>query len=269
MKITFTQDKNPQLIIPEAIYNKMLANVRSTSLEITFILEIQRDKQNKSKFITKGFHLPPQWNEPAESKTLDSQYPKWCVELVKKGIKLNGQGHTHPSMSVNPSGYDVNFFNELVKETNTFQFRLILNQKGLLQCDLIDKEEMYIAEQMDVIIPCEGFNLIVNNTHHKIEITDIKQLAIISLNNDLKATVASQLLAVSATEIKNTPLEKEELLTTQRRFQTDEALTSKVYTSPNHSPHSKKNNNKAIGPSEDEEEYMNYYCIERGFYDGY
>lgn len=265
MKITFTKEKNPVLTIPENIYNTMLSNVRSTDLEITFILEIERRKNNPTAFTVKSFQLPPQWNEPAESKTIDSQYPKWCVDKVKQGIKLNGHGHTHPKMGVTPSGYDINFFKELEKDTNTFQFRFILNQKGLIQCDLIDKEEGYIAEQMDVVVPCEGFNLIINSTNHTIVITDTKKLSIISIDNSLKVTLASELIAVSANAITNTIIEKEELIKTQRRNETDEAIKTYGYTNPNQLPYSNKKSKKSAG-SEDTDDYLDAYYKERGYY---
>lgn len=262
--LTFT----PQLIIKEEVFNKLLNNVRNTTLEMTFILHINRIKDTPWSFEAVGVHFPPQWNEAAESKTIDSQYPKWCFNKIKnEKVILNGHGHTHPKMSVNPSGYDVNFFNELVKDTNTFQFRLIANHKGNIRCDLIDREKGFICNEVPVIVPCQGFNLVVGSNNYSIEVTDTAQLSILELNEDFSVTLVSEFISVNPKSINTTVIEGEELFKETRKYQTDEGKPNFGYTANKH----------ARGGSEDtyqtniydymaeEDEYMRMYDMERGY----
>ena len=267
MRLTLLEKKEPELYIPEEIYNRMLANVRSTTLEITFMLEIIRNENDRTKFKVNNFFLPPQWNEPAESKTLDSKYPQWCLEKVKQKIKLNGQGHTHPKMSVTPSGYDVAFFKDLIKETNTFQMRLIMNQEGLIQCDLVDKEQGYVAEDLNVIVECKGFKLVINNKDIKIIITNTEQLTVVDISNKLEITVMSELITANKNSISESKIDDTLIIKTKRRYETDEAITYGNRTTPSIS---KNNQNKTkIYDDYDAdayEEFMKYYEMERGFY---
>lgn len=264
MKVEYLNQPEPTLYIPEEVYNKMLANTRSTNLEITFILHIERINGIPYAFEAKDIYLPPQWNEPAESKTLDSQYPKWCVDLVKKGIKLNGHGHTHPNMSVKPSGYDVKFFKDITAETNSFQFRFILNQKGNIQCDLIDKERGYIITDMPITVNCDGFNLIVDANRHTVDIINPKKVTLASLNPDLSVTLLSKFLAVSPQEIKNTILDASKLIKPTPRNATDERILTTTR------PASAKTTAKSKATADEEvDDAMRAYYEERGYYYGY
>lgn len=273
MEITLINKPTIQVNMPEEIYNRLLANVRSTDLEITFILSIEREEENTASFRVYECSFPPQWNEPAESKTLDSDYPKWCMEQIKSGIKLNGHGHSHPKMMVNPSGYDTNFFKQLIDDTNTFQFRLIVNQQGLIRCDLIDRELGFIVENIAITINCKGFDIIVDSTSFKFKITDTKNIQIYSLSDELMLTLKSHYLIASKNNIAITELDKKELIVTKRRYQTNEAIRYTTYTNPTYTGNQKTQPAKTptlFTLDEDEgveDDYMHYYNLERGYND--
>lgn len=241
--------KFPTLIIPEKIFANLLKTVRSTTLEMTFILHIER-QQNWS-FIVKEALIPPQWNEPAETKTIDSQYSTWCFNQVKNKKLLNGHGHTHPNMSVGPSGYDIQFFNELKKETNTFQFRLIMNHKGNIHCDLIDMERGFVITKLNVTVPCEGFNIIITNQNLKLKIINKTKLVVADITEEGYAVLTSNYLALSQQNITLGNNVKGLDFKPTRRSATDEAIV-------------KPTNTKKTMPTEDI--YMYNYNLERGFY---
>lgn len=259
MEITPIDKLGPQLIMPEKVYNKLLTNIRATKLEMTFILHIKRIENTQWAFETVDVHIPPQWNEPAESKTLDSEYPSWCYKkITEEKVSLNGHGHTHPMMSTNPSGYDIKFFNELTEDTNTFQFRLIANHKGHIRCDLIDKEKGFICSEITIIVPCKGFNLYITKDSFSIIITDRKELEIIDINSNFEVTLASTYLDVTKSSITNMILEEDLILKETRKAQTNER---EVYKTSNNSPkHYSENNHYGYQTSiyewlKQEEEY--------------
>lgn len=198
MKVRLIKEPTPTLHISEKLYAELLSYVRSTTLEMTLVLEIE--KLNKLKYEIKAINIPPQWNEPAESKTLDSKYIDWCENLILKGHTLNGHMHTHPNFSVTPSGYDIQFFNNLINDTNTFAFRIIMNHEGLITVDLIDKEDNIIAEKMDLTIDCKTFKLNINDATKYIHDIDDKNIKY-CVNTNLEATVYNKYLAVTKSKI--------------------------------------------------------------------
>lgn len=163
----FIKNPEPVLYCSDALYAEMLAYARSTDLEMTMILSI--DQLSKYEYEITKINIPPQWNESAETKTIDSQYNQWCFEQIKNNIKLNGHLHTHPKMSVSPSGYDENFYNILINATNTYQFRLILNQQGNIRVDIIDMTNNYKVENIGLTIKTNNLLILVDNTNSPIK----------------------------------------------------------------------------------------------------
>lgn len=166
---------DPRLYINENLYIELMSYALSTDLEMTMVLSITKETEEEYR-ITK-INIPPQFNAGTETKTLDEKYPQWCFEQVKKDIVLNGHLHTHPKFSVNPSGYDDNFFKDLIKQTNTFQFRLILNQKGNIRVDIIDAEHNYYKTDIGLYIECDKITLFTDSTTSIVNISadpDIK-----------------------------------------------------------------------------------------------
>ena len=195
MNIEFLDNSRlPKLYMSGMIYNQVLNLVNSTDLEMTILFSISRDKNN---FVVNKVLIPPQWNEPAETKTIDSKYPKWCIEQYKNKDNLNGDGHTHPSFSVSPSGYDHNYFEQMKKDTNDFKFRLIINQKGNIHCDLIDKIKNIIIKNMPVTVVCAGFNIEVDDTSFKLKLTDKKKLRY-DVDNSLNIILKSQFISYTS-----------------------------------------------------------------------
>lgn len=180
--------KLPKLYMPSTIYNQVLNLVNSTDLEMTILFSISRELDN---FRINKVLIPPQWNEPAETKTIDSKYPKWCIEQYKNKDNLNGDGHTHPSFSVSPSGYDINYFEQMKKDTNDFKFRFIINQKGYIHCDLIDRIKNLVITDMPVTIICDGFNIEVTDNKFNLILINKKKLKY-DIDNSLNIILKSQ-----------------------------------------------------------------------------
>lgn len=224
--IKFKKEPRVLVNITEALYNDLLSLVNSTDLEITLVLELE--KIDKYNFKIKNYFIPPQWNESAESKTLDSQYPKWCIEQIKEGHKLNGHMHSHPQFSVTPSGYDTKFFDELVEETNSYQARFIINQKGFITADIINEEDNYIAEGCTVKIICDNFNILADATSIKPYIEGVKDImSNIIINKDLTVSLRSSLLTLTTDELIYTETVK---YTPVRKADTDEGYKTPYYT---------------------------------------
>lgn len=258
-------DINPKLYMSEKLYNELLQQVKSTNLEVTFVLHIE--KENNNKYVVKNFYFPPQWNESAETKTLDSDYPAWCFELVKQNIKLNGHMHTHPNFSTGPSGYDNTFFKDLIKDTKTYQFRLIMNQKGFINCDLIDKINGFVFYEIPIIVECKGFNIIVEHNFTHLQLINANDIEISNISNNFNLTVKSNYILVDTftRELKPiTPLEKKDFIITTPRWKTNERIQS--YGNYNNFTHyteqnkgNKKNVQTSLFPDSEEEEFDDYY----------
>ena len=210
--LNFRDDDNrlPLVIIKEKHFNYILEQIRSTNLEITYIVSFEKQD---NRYISKEVYLPPQWNSPAETKTIDSQYSKWAFDLANKGIILNGHGHSHPKMAVNPSGYDIDFYNKIKRDTETFQIRLIINQKGYIRCDLCDYSTYRASfEEIPVYISCEGFIIIATTEGWTIKVDPNKDPIIESINENLTVTLKSEYLKASVENILTTPLPKEDYI---------------------------------------------------------
>lgn len=160
--IELIKKKEPKLYIYEDLFIDMMSYANSTDLEMTMVLSINQEGEDTYR-ITK-INIPPQFNASTETKTLDEEYPQWCFEQVKKDIALNGHLHTHPRFSVTPSGYDETFFKELISQTNTFQFRMILNQKGNIRVDIIDATNNYYATNIGLYVECDKLTIFIDDT---------------------------------------------------------------------------------------------------------
>lgn len=170
----FIKKPSPILYISDSLYAELLAYARSTDLEMTMVLSIEQTDTYTYE-VTK-INIPPQWNEAAETKTIDSQYNQWCFEQIKNKIKLNGHLHTHPKMSVCPSGYDENFYTTLINSTNNFQFRLILNQQGNIRVDIIDAVNNYKAENIGIMIKAGNLTIFVDATSSPIKSIELPKV---------------------------------------------------------------------------------------------
>ena len=246
MKINYKYEPQINILIRENIYNDILSLVNSTELEMTLILETNRI--DKYTFEIIGYLIPPQWNEYAETKTLDSKYPQWCIEQIKEGHKLNGHMHSHPRMAVSPSGYDITFFNELAKETNSFQLRFIINQKGFITADIIDNENNYIAEECEVSIICKDFMVITSQDKISVlaeekAINNMAKNGKLSTNSNFEVILKSDLLTVSKSNIIPTLTQK---YTPTRKSETDEGVSPKLpYYSTSYRYDDNKNTNNS------------------------
>lgn len=281
IQILNTKNLKPTLNISSKLYTELLQQIKTTDLETTFILHIEKVDDNNYEVI--NYYFPPQWNEPAESKTLDSDYPKWCFELVKSQVKLNGHLHTHPKFSTSPSGYDNKFFENLANETKSYQFRLIMNHNGFIHCDLIDAINNLIFTNISVIVNCRGFNLeITSNTINPL-VTDFNNL-LTTLNKDLSIDLLDNDLQFNVRWIKITPtVELQNPIKTTRRSQTNESLTSKfteIKTNKQFNHYMQKQTSIYDFITEDPEEpwgtqeeidayneYLKYYDMEHGYGD--
>ena len=67
-------------------------------------------------------------------------------------------------MGVTPSGYDITFFDNIVKDTSSYQLRLIINKKGHIRCDIVDRELNYIAEEVNVYVTAKHLTLLIDST---------------------------------------------------------------------------------------------------------
>ena len=170
----FIKKPSPMLYISDSLYATLLAYARSTDLEMTMVLSIEQTGTYTYE-VTK-INIPPQWNEAAETKTIDSQYNQWCFEQIKNKIKLNGHLHTHPKMSVCPSGYDENFYTTLINSTNNFQFRLILNQQGNIRVDIIDAVNNYKAENIGITVKAGNLTIFVDATSSPIKSIELPKV---------------------------------------------------------------------------------------------
>ena len=170
----FIRKPSPVLYISDSLYAELLAYARSTDLEMTMVLSIEQTDTYTYE-VTK-INIPPQWNEAAETKTIDSQYNQWCFEQIKNKIKLNGHLHTHPKMSVCPSGYDENFYTTLINSTNNFQFRLILNQQGNIRVDIIDAVNNYKAENIGIMVKAGSLTVFVDATSSPIKSIELPKV---------------------------------------------------------------------------------------------
>lgn len=209
-----------------------------TEEQLNKMLNISRNKENlevcmfgslvkisDTEYAIDGdLYTPPQFNEPAETKTVDSEFPKWAYTFSKENPDKNlyVDMHSHVNMAPNPSGFDVGYFKDMIYSTTKQKVRIIFNNKGHIRCDIIDKisKPQIVAEEVDVITKCDGFNIISTTNSYRVEITDKSKLNIVNINSDLSVVLKSKLLTVSNKEIEITPVETN--FSVRRKLETSE-----------------------------------------------
>lgn len=126
--------------------------VKSTDLEIMLFGVVKKHENNL--YIIEEWLIPPQdSNTSTFVTTNDDEYPKWLLDIPReKRINIRMHLHTHPKMSVSPSGVDEETIINKVQDIDNFYLRAIINHDLKLRLDLFNLEEERLYKHLNLEI---------------------------------------------------------------------------------------------------------------------
>ena len=151
------KQKQQEKTFPRVVtsFNKFLELrelVKSTDLEIMLFGIVKKHENNI--YVIEEWLIPPQdSNTSTFVTTNDDEYPKWLLNIPReKRIHIRMHLHTHPKMSVSPSGVDEETIINKVQDIDNFYLRAIVNHDLKLRLDLFNLEEERLYKHLNLEI---------------------------------------------------------------------------------------------------------------------
>lgn len=81
----------------------------------------------------------------------ESEYYEWMEKLTDTQINnMRFHGHSHVNMGVSPSGVDMQFREDLVKNVEDYYIFMIVNKKGNYEISIYDKALGVVMDESDI-----------------------------------------------------------------------------------------------------------------------
>ena len=143
------KEKQQVLISPTA-WAKMYHLVQFTNKEIAWHCLVKHIK--KDTYYIYDVLVYPQKVTGTTVDTDDTAYTLWRQNLTTNVVTyLKGQGHSHVNMSVNPSGVDTGYYQDIINclRPDAYYVFLIMNKAGNIYCQIADKKNNIFYENTD------------------------------------------------------------------------------------------------------------------------
>lgn len=146
------QQEVPKITISYENFAILTKLVRKNKDEIMLFGIVEHPKKNL--YTITQWLIPPQEKNSSTFVTTDDElYPKWLIDIPREQrLKLKAHLHTHPSMSVTPSGTDEQTLKDKIENIDDFYIRMIINHNLELRLDLIDIEKQLIFKQISLYV---------------------------------------------------------------------------------------------------------------------
>ena len=161
-----------KVYITSKAYAKMLQYVTQSHLEIAWHGTVEHPEENVYKIT--DVMLYPQTVTAATVTTDQKEYETWLDNLEDEVFnKIRFQGHSHVNMAVNPSGVDLEYYNDLTNalSTNTFYIFLIMNKKQDFYIEIRDlaNNTYYEKEDIELIVLDENNENLLSDVEFEIK----------------------------------------------------------------------------------------------------
>lgn len=115
-------------------------------------------KQQGNKYIITDVFAYPQHCQAAHVESQDDKYPQWLMELPDETINtMRFQYHSHPGMSVSPSGTDLDSQVNMSQAVDDFYIFMIgCNKESEFNIWFFDKKQNVIFEPKDLVLHFVG-----------------------------------------------------------------------------------------------------------------
>ena len=143
----------PTLIIKPLCYMKMRQLVLQSGDEIAWHGFVKRDGMN---FTLYDVIMYPQYNSAATTKSDEEEYSKWILRQYEfeNFCDLKMHGHSHVNMGCSPSGTDMQFRENILKnlKKDSFYIFMIMNKQGSYTIELYDYVTKMIYDTSDITV---------------------------------------------------------------------------------------------------------------------
>ena len=146
------ENKIKFFITPKA-YSKMLQYVIQSDIEIAWHGTIEHP--NPDEYILTDVMLYPQTVTATTVTTDQEKYEEWLNALDDDIFnKIRFQGHSHVNMSTNPSGTDLNYYDDLTEALTRAEYYvfLIMNKSQNFYIEIRDLKNNVLYEKPDIEI---------------------------------------------------------------------------------------------------------------------
>lgn len=146
-------DDRVQVHFSEAAYYKMKELIDQSSKEIGWDGIVHRDTENKRIFYIDDIIVYPQTVTTSTVNTDDEKYSVWLMGLDDDTFNHRRfNGHSHVNMGTAPSGVDMTYREQSMKNINDFFIFGIFNKRGESNMAVYDVENNALYENDDVIL---------------------------------------------------------------------------------------------------------------------
>lgn len=146
---------HPNVTISRNAWMKMSYLVQHNDKELAWHGLVER-KPN-GVYLIYDILVYPQLVTGATVESDDSAYPMWLMTIPDEHFnEMRMQGHSHVNMGTSPSGTDKKYMDDMLKEVDDFYIFIILNKKGSMWMELVDKQLGFIFETKDISITIES-----------------------------------------------------------------------------------------------------------------
>ena len=143
----------PVLTIKPLCYMKMRQLVLQSGDEIAWHGFVKRDGMN---FTLYDVIMYPQYNSAATTKSDEEEYSKWILRQYEfeNFCDMKMHGHSHVNMGCTPSGTDMQFRENILKnlKKDSFYIFMIMNKQGSFTIEIYDYVTGMIYDTSDITV---------------------------------------------------------------------------------------------------------------------
>lgn len=148
--LTAVEDTKATLKITELAWKKITALVDECSKEIAWHGTVHKDRNT---YTIEDIIVFPQTVTGATVTTDETEYSMWLAQQTDEVFNhLRFHGHSHVNMGVSPSGTDLTYQSDMLKNVKDFYIYAIFNKKGANWCVIYDVEDNIVYEDSDIIL---------------------------------------------------------------------------------------------------------------------
>lgn len=151
--------EKPKIIVSEKAFLKMLLYTSVSSTEIAWQGTVQR---TGNIFTITDVFLYPQTVSGATVNTDQVEYQNWLnnIEEDETINTMRFQGHSHVNMATQPSGVDLNLYNDILQtlQKNDYYIFVIMNKSLSFNWFLYDLAQNTIFENNDIVVELPEIN---------------------------------------------------------------------------------------------------------------
>lgn len=155
--------EKPVIIVEAQASNKLWSYVHLCEKEIGWHGTVERHGNN---FYIKDVFLFPQTVTAATVTTDDDKYSTWILSQEDEVFNhMRFHGHSHVNMGTTPSGVDLAYQANLLRDVTDFYIFGIFNKRGVMNFCIYDIETNILFEQNDIIVQdyCTEFDSVIED----------------------------------------------------------------------------------------------------------